>query len=134
MVSETGNNGSTTPIDSGGAQSALDLSNERDLGAIRRAIARWPKRWRGLTDDRKDRLLAQLNAAGEIAYQCLDDPNQALDAAKTVASIAKTMAVMEGQEQKDQHAILERMAPSLHAHEHTVEVIHTNRMRPALED
>lgn len=92
-----------TPNPTGGAQSALDLTTERDRGLVRRACKEWPKRWRGLSDALKDRFIEDLKVASDAARAALDDPDTAMDAAKTLSSIAKTAAVIEGQNQKDEH-------------------------------
>ncbi len=92
-------------IAAGGTQSALDMSSEDDRAMVREAMKRWPKRWRGLSDDRKEGFISGLTEAGAVARQHLnsDDPGVALDAAKAVSSIVKTAVQMEAQIQADDH-------------------------------
>lgn len=117
MVSENGHSHTTTPpIVAGGAESALDMHNERDRALVREAIRRWPHRWGGLDADKKARLVDGLMAAEEAARRCLDGPDP-MEAAKAIASIVRTGVVMEGQVQADQHAMLKAMVPDRVQHE-----------------
>lgn len=84
---------------------SLDMGSEKDRGLVREAMKRWPKRWRGLTDAVKDELAASLRAANSVAITLAqsDDPQVALDAAKTITSVVRTAVAMEGQNQADEH-------------------------------
>jgi len=62
-------------------------------------MTRWPNRWRGLTDSFKERVVRDLEWAAEQARMA-DDP---IAGAKVMASVAKTVVAMEGQQQADDH-------------------------------
>jgi hypothetical protein len=96
-------NESNTPIASGGAGSSLDMSNPKDVAAVRNQINRRPKRWGGVTDEVKNAIVEGLAAANQVALNCLQDPDISLSAAKVLANIGSTMATIEGQNQKDEH-------------------------------
>lgn len=88
-----------TPPAPGGADSALDLTTEKDRGLVRTATKRWPARWRGLSPEFKDKCVEQLNKA-------MEEVGQVQDLEKRVslrASLTKTATLMVGQEQKDDH-------------------------------
>lgn len=103
--------GSINPVDTkierGGADSpALDMTTEKDRGTVRMATKRWPKRWRGLTPEFKDRLCEDLLLAANIARRVGEstcDDEVALKAANALASVVKTGHAMEAQEQADEH-------------------------------
>jgi len=95
----------TAPIPPGGAPSGLDLSNVRDQGLARQAIKNWPKRWKGLTEEFKDRCAKQLQIAiDEADSLAMAGPEGIAEAAKIRLSAVKTAAMMEAQNQKDDHA------------------------------
>jgi hypothetical protein len=105
------------PIDAGGA--GIDPASEKDRGAIRRAAARWPKRFRGIDDEKKARWLASLDMAENVARQVIQEGGQRftlgrgegtaevidtpLEAAKVLISVVKTGALFEGMNQSDDH-------------------------------
>lgn len=88
---------------SGGAGSALDMSNERDRGLVRKSLANRPKRWAGVTDEVKAAVVAGLSKAMHTATVHIDNGVDPLDAAKVMASVAKTFEALEAQCQKDEH-------------------------------
>jgi hypothetical protein len=92
-------------IPPGGAETAIDLASERDRGLVRQAMKNWPKRWAGLDAVKKATFTKQLADAGDAAANLLQasDADLALKAAATVASIVRTAAMMEGQNQADEH-------------------------------
>jgi len=95
----------TAPIPPGGAPSGLDLTNVRDQGLARQAIKNWPKRWKGLTEEFKDRCAKQLQIAiDEADSLAMAGPEGIAEAAKIRLSAVKTAAMMEAQNQKDDHA------------------------------
>lgn len=93
--------GATTDstIAGGGGASALNLTTEKDRGLARTAMRRWPKRWRGLSEEFKERCVKELQVA-------LDEANEA-DKPEVAAGIrvsaVKTAVMMEGQHQADDH-------------------------------
>jgi hypothetical protein len=82
---------------------AIDATNPKDQGSIRRALTSWPKRWAGIDAAKKAKWLAQLERAGDAAEQRLYDIDDGLEAAKVVVSVVKTAAAIEGQNQADEH-------------------------------
>lgn len=113
MVSENGpNNGAGAPIHSGGAESALDLTNEKDRGALRQALTWWPGRWSKMDQARRDRIVDELfRAVDEV--EAIDDPVVRVAAR---ASLVKTAVMIEGQTQKDQHKAIDKLAADKHQH------------------
>lgn len=97
--------GQSAPGGAGAVTSAIDATNEKDRGLIREAVKRWPKRWPGVDDAKKQKWLNQLERAGDVAEGLLDnaDPGMRLDAARTVVSVVKTAHAIEGQNQADEH-------------------------------
>lgn len=100
-------------IRSGGAEfvtprePTLDLTTEKDRAMLRTAIVERPKRWRGLTDSFKDRCIDQLSRA-------MDETEQIEDLDRRVAarcSITRTIALIENQNQKDDHKAAELERP-----------------------
>ena len=93
---------------------ALDLSTERDRAMVRSYIARGPKRWKGVTEAVKDRCIGQL-------VQAMDEVESVDDLALKVSvrcNIAKTLAMIEGQNQKDDHQQQEAEKPTGDVHIH----------------
>ena len=84
---------------------SLDMTNPKDRAMLHEAIRRWPKRWRGLTDEFKDELAASLRTANETAkaLAASGDPELALEAVKMIPGIVRTGVAMEGQNQADEH-------------------------------
>jgi len=90
----------------GGAVSALDPSTEKDRGLMRTAMARWPKRWRGMSEEKKDLFAKILGEAGEkagTALQTTTDIDQQCKVIGEIASIVRTAVMMEAQNQSDDH-------------------------------
>lgn len=84
-----------------GGGTSVDMASEKDRGMVRRIIQQYP-RWKVPETD-KDEYLLGLKEANRVARAHLTDPDHSLDAARTVASIVKTAAMIEGQNQKDEH-------------------------------
>lgn len=84
---------------------SLDMANPKDRAMLHEAIRRWPKRWRGLTDEFKDELAASLRMANETAKELASkgDPETALEAIKMIPNIVRVGVAMEGQNQADEH-------------------------------
>ncbi len=97
------------PIPAGGAGevfASIDSSNVKDQALIRQAVKNWPKRWRGLTDDFKDKVISGLDIGLEVASRTAkttESSDFAIRAASAIASIGKTVAMMEKQMQDDEH-------------------------------
>lgn len=83
----------------------LDLSNPRDLAMVGRAILKWPKRWRGLDDAKKDRIVAGMDAALTLADEFLlsEGDEKRLTGANLALAVASTAVKMETLHQKDDH-------------------------------
>lgn len=79
------------------------MSNERDRGLVRKSLANRPKRWAGVTDEVKAAVVAGLSKAMHTATVHIDNGVDPLDAAKVMASVAKTFEALEAQCQKDEH-------------------------------
>ncbi len=89
--------------DTGGARCALDMTDERDRGMVRRALIKYPRRWAGVDDAFKAEMIAGLKEAATIARQCISAKIDPLDAAKVIASVVRTAVAIEDQCQKDEH-------------------------------
>lgn len=101
-------------IPSGGE--VIDLRTEKDRGLIRQAVKSWPKRWRGMTPEFKDKCIQQLSEAlAEV--DLIEDVDKRVMAR---TSIVKTAAVIEGQNQKDEHIEVEQKNPQVVEHRHFV--------------
>ncbi len=98
-----------SPIVSGGAGdvfASIDAVDEKDRGMIRKAMERWPKRWRGLSDDFKASVVDDLQLARKVAREVAsnaESADMALRACATLSSVAKTVTAMEDQVQRDDH-------------------------------
>ena len=94
----------TPPVNAGGV-SAIDLTDEKDRGMVRNAMRHWPRRWAGITADRKAAFVDGLVEANEAARKLVKDGEAdiVLKAAGTLASVARTAAMMEAQVQADEH-------------------------------
>lgn len=77
---------------------------------LRRQMTRYPKRWSGITPEVKQAVVNGLSWAIEEA-QTVTVPDDPLAGPKVVASVGKTIAMIEAQNQKDEHAEDERNAP-----------------------
>lgn len=116
------------PITSGGAASALDLTNPKDQGLARQAMKNWPKRWRGLTEEFKDRCAKQLQIAiDEADSLALAGPEGIAEAAKIRLSAVKTAAMMEGQNQSDEHLLYKTTEDG--EEKSTIRVVFEDRLR-----
>lgn len=92
--------------DATGGDSYLDPTNELHRANIREAVKRWPRRWAGIDAAKKKKWTDQLECAGDVAETLMnqaDDAETKLNAAKTLVSVVKTAAMMEGQNQSDEH-------------------------------
>jgi len=87
----------------GGAESALDMTSERDRGLVRQSLKGRPRRWAGVTDEVKLAVVMGLQKALNAATVHIENGVDVLDAAKVVASVGKTFEALEGQCQKDEH-------------------------------
>lgn len=90
-------------IDAGGAKSALDMTDERDRGMVRRELTRHPRRWAGVDPELKQTMLEGLKEAAGVARSCMATRVDALVAAKVMTSVVTTVVAMEAQCQKDEH-------------------------------
>ncbi len=73
---------------------------------MRTAMTWWPKRWAGIDAAKKKKWTDQLECAGDVAEVLMNqspDVADKLDAAKVLVSVVKTGAMMEGQNQSDDH-------------------------------
>lgn len=95
----TGNGHHAPASVSGGVACAVDPGSERDRGAIREAIRRWPRRFKALTPERLDEFVEGLVEAREAARQVEDPATRA----KILDSCAKTATMMEAIHQRDDH-------------------------------
>ena len=69
-------------------------------------MKRWPKRWRGLDDAKKEKFVEGLEEAHDTAREIMRgsvDSKDRLDAAELVLSAIKTAAMIEAQNQADEH-------------------------------
>ena len=98
----------------GGAASNFDMLSERDRGTIRTAIRRWPKRWRGVDDQFKDDIVKGLKEA-QADTTAIPDPEGRINAR---VSIARTVLLMEGQSQADEHLEHKTTDDGAEKHEH----------------
>lgn len=91
-----------SPIQPGGA---LDASNPKDQALIRNAARQWPKRFASITEDRKARWVAGLDKASNVGENMAesDDPDTAERGALLLISTAKTGALFESLNQRDEH-------------------------------
>lgn len=94
---EQDNTNDSVPIAQGGG--SLDLTTDADRALVHKAMVRWPKRWRGLSESFKERCVRDLEWAAEQA-RLANDP---LEGAKVLTSVAKVAVQMEAQQQADEH-------------------------------
>jgi hypothetical protein len=93
----------STPTRAGGAESSLDMSKEQDRGLVRRGLREWGRdRWRGVSSELKDAIVQDLKVARLEVEDIADVPTRV----NARISIAKTVAMIEGQIAKDDHAEL----------------------------
>jgi len=99
--------GAHLPSASGGDRfNAIDPADPKDQALVRQAVKRWPKRWRGLDDAKKDKFVEGLEEAHDTARAIMKgaiDAKDQLDAAGLVLSAVKTAAIIEAQNQADEH-------------------------------
>jgi len=91
------------PMDPGGARCALDMTDERDRGMVRKALMKRPRRWAGVDADFKAQMVEGLKEAAAVARECIAAKVDPLDAAKVIASVVRTAVAIEDQCQKDEH-------------------------------
>ena len=90
--------------DAGGAGCALDMTNERDRGLIRREAKRNPKRWAGVTEAVKAAVVNGLLKAQSRAEELVSSgPDVAIPAINALSSIGKTFVAIDALEQKEEH-------------------------------
>ena len=101
MIEGNGN----APIGAGGAgiTKNFDMTTDKDRGTIRNLSERWPARWRGVSSEFKEQIVKDLSAASDTARVKLQSETEALGAANTLASIARTVVAMEAQQPADDH-------------------------------
>ena len=94
-------------IVAGGAGFAsIDPMDPKDQAMVRKAVGRWPKRWRGIDAAKKDRFVEGLMSAHDKALSTMNEtqnPELAMQATNLVLSAIRTAAVLEGQNQADDH-------------------------------
>ena len=99
--------GAHLPSAQGGAKfNAIDPTDPKDQALVRQAVKRWPKRWRGLDDAKKDKFVEGLEEAHDTARAIMKgaiDAKDQLNAAGLVLSAVKTAAIIEAQNQADEH-------------------------------
>ena len=112
--------------------SILDMDKPQDQALLRNYIVRNKRRWAAMTDEKKAAIVSDLDAARHVARQILDgspDAETTMYAIGAIASIAKTMAVIEGQNQKDEIADRElEKADKVQVHEHRHYVVKPPRL------
>jgi hypothetical protein len=91
-------------IPSGGAECALDMTDERDRALVRRCAKDRPKRFRAITEAVKDAMVSGLVKAQARAEEFLAlPPDVSIPAINAISSISKTFVSIEALEQKDEH-------------------------------
>lgn len=98
----------TSVIDAGGA-GGIDPTEAKSQAAMRRAMMRWPKRFREINDARKKRWVEGLDIAvnvGEVAAAS-DDHRERLDGGNLIVSAVRTGVMMESLHQKDEHKAID---------------------------
>lgn len=90
-------------MDPGGARCALDMTDEKDRGMLRKALLKRPRRWAGVDADFKAQMVEGLKEAAAVARECIATRVDPLDAAKVIASVVRTAVAIEDQCQKDEH-------------------------------
>lgn len=94
----------------------MDMATENDRKIVRRVVTNSPRRWAGVTPAIKAQVVEQLRLA-MLEAESIDDLPERV---KARTSIAKTLVLIEGQNQKDEHLDRELDTPKRHEHEHTV--------------
>jgi len=118
----------SAPARSGGAQTALDMTVEKDRGLVRRAQRDWSGRWKGVDDALKDAIVDGLKTA--LAES--DDIDEIDKRVSARVSIAKTVVAMVGQIQADEH--LAHKTDTDGSEKHKVEVVYVNKPKQSHED
>jgi hypothetical protein len=98
--------GDDQQIASGGAKlRGLDPSDPKDQALIRSTISRRPKRWRGISDDVKDEIVTITMKAARASAGMIDsgDPQLIDSGVRGATSAARTLVMIEGQNQTDEH-------------------------------
>jgi len=99
-----------------GRELSVDLTTERDRGLIRNAIKERPRRWAGMSAHIKEQCIEQLRRAMEEVESIDNLPERV----KARTSIAKTLTMIEAQNQKDEHHAAEVDTPKQVEHRHFV--------------
>lgn len=98
---EADDNSSGRGTEAGG----LDMSDPRDLALVGRAILKWPDRWRCLDNAKKDKIVAGMDAAMNLAGEFLgsESDERRLTGATLALDVANTAVKMVTHQQKDDH-------------------------------
>lgn len=121
---ESSQSGASADPAPGGASTvvgSLDMADQRDQGLVRRAAAGHTykkKRWPGIDDTLKRKVVNALEVAIEISVEDRD--------ANGINGAAKTISVLEGQNQADEH--VEEKYRRLDAGQATEGVQHVRRV------
>jgi hypothetical protein len=95
--------------------SAIDVTSEKDRATIRNACRRWPKRVKGIDEERKQGWLDDLAMVRDAARKTMEKGGEfypvgdggrwetRLDAANVITSAVKTEFAMETMNQADEH-------------------------------
>jgi hypothetical protein len=89
----------------GGKLRGLDPSDPKDQAMIRSHIQRRPKRWAGITPEVKAEIVTITMKAARASAGMIDsgDPQLIDSGVRGATSAAKTLAMIEGQNQADEH-------------------------------
>lgn len=100
----------------------LDLTDERDRGLLRRRLDDGPhrRRWEGITEEFKDQAVTALKAALYMATNAKDH--------RGINGCVKTLALLEGQNQKDEHAQAGLNATTVNVQNNTVIQVKHDRL------
>lgn len=92
------------PNDPGGdALDHWDPENPRDMGAIRRLHARYPKAFRDMNAEKQAKLVRIVDKAADVAEAMLDKEETKPQGAVLAESVARTGALLSTIRLKDEH-------------------------------
>jgi hypothetical protein len=129
VVAETeqGKNPVHTPDDApGGARfRALDLTNAKDQALTHNYLKRGKRRWAGISDELKVHACNVLGRALNIADLCMDGPDleTKLVGANLGGSTVRTLQLLEGQNQSDEHLAHKTTEDGGEKHVHYVQLV-----------
>jgi hypothetical protein len=90
--------------DSGGEDlGPWNPANERDMGAIRRMHARYPKAFRDMNAEKQAKLVRIVDRAADVAEEMLDKEETKVQGAALAESVARTGAMLSTIRLKDEH-------------------------------